>query len=139
MLNKGGILAVQVPCTKFMPIHTEINKLTATEKWKNYFVDMASTYSILTAEFYYNTLCNLPVAIDLWETRYFHIMKTHADIVKWFSGSGLRPYLDFIKDSDMTAEFLNDYENALKSAYPVQPDGKILFPFTRIFFVAQNS
>ena len=138
MLNKGGVLAVQVPYTEFMPINTEIKKLTTTEKWKNYFTDMTSTHSIHTANSYYNMLCNLSEDIDLWETRYFHVMNTHADIVKWYSSTGLRPYSNCLKDSNTNAEFINEYENALKAAYPVQSNGKILFPFTRIFFIAKN-
>ena len=138
MLNEGGVLAVQVPCVKYMPMHTELKKLIATDKWKNQFVDMASAYSIHTADFYYNLLCNLTMEIDLWETHYYHIMNTHSDIVKWYSGSGLRPYLDCLKDNSMNTEFLNEYEDSLKVTYPVQSDGKILFPFTRIFFMARK-
>ena len=139
ILNKGGVLAVQVPCTKYMPMHTEIVKITSTDKWKNYFANMANTYSIHTADFYYNIICNLTKEIDLWQTDYYHIMNAHSDIVKWFSGSGLRPYLDCLKDDDIKTEFLKEYENALQNKYPIQSDGKILFPFTRIFFIAVKS
>ena len=139
MLNNGGVLAVQVPCTKYMPMHTEVVKLTSTDKWKNYFKNMANTYSIHTADFYYNILCGLTREIELWQTDYYHIMKTHSDIVKWFSGSGLRPYLDCLKDNEVKTEFLKEYEKAIKNTYSVQSDGKILFPFTRIFFIAVKS
>ena len=141
MLNKGGILAVQVPCTKYMPVHTELKKLTSNEKWKNHFatvLNSPSMYTVYTADFYYNLLCNLTTEIDLWETQYFHIMDTHADIVKWYSGSGLRPYLDCLKDNTVNTAFVKEFENALKDAYIVQTNGKILFPFTRIFFIAKN-
>jgi trans-aconitate 2-methyltransferase len=65
-------------------------------------------------------------------------MNTHSDIVKWYSGTGLRPYLDCLKDNSVNTEFVKEYENALKKAYPIQSDGKVLFPFTRIFFTAKN-
>ena len=138
MLNKDGVLAVQVPCTMYMPIHTELKKLISIDKWKSHFTNMASTNSIHAADFYYNSICHLTSEIDLWETRYFHIMNTHADIVKWYSGSGLRPYLDCLKNASANAEFISEYENALKDAYPIQSNGKILFPFTRIFFIVKN-
>ncbi|MCL2343464.1 MAG: methyltransferase domain-containing protein [Firmicutes bacterium] len=139
MLNRGGILAVQVPCTKYMPIHTELEKLTSTDQWKPHFSNMASTYSVHTVDFYYDLLCRLTPDIDLWETNYFHIMNTYSDIVKWYSGSGLRPYLDCLTDAKINAEFVKEYENALKDTYPIQADGRILFPFTRIFFIAKKS
>jgi trans-aconitate 2-methyltransferase len=118
-----------------MPSHTELVKLISSEKWKNRFACLGLTYLTCSAEFYYDIICGLTDEIDLWETRYFHVMNTHADIVKWFSGTALRPYLDCLED---TSEFLAAYENALKEAYPVQPDGKILFPFTRIFFTVKK-
>ena len=138
MLSKGGVLAVQVPCTQDMPIHTELEKLISTDAWKNRFADMTSAYSTHTVDFYYRILCGLTAEIDLWETQYFHIMNSHADIVKWYSGSGLRPYLDCLQDSSAQAEFIQEYESALENVYPLQPDGRILFPFTRIFFIAKN-
>jgi len=138
MLNKGGLLAVQVPCTKYMPIHIELEKLATSTAWRKRFIDMASTYSVHTADFYYDLLCKLTTEIDLWETHYFHVMNTHSEILEWYSGSGLRPYLDCLKDDGLRTEFLEEYEDALKSAYPVQADGRILFPFTRIFFLVRS-
>lgn len=40
--------------------------------------------------------------------------------------------------SQEQADFLNDYKTSLKKVYPLQKNNKILFPFTRIFFTAQN-
>lgn len=138
MLNNNGVLAVQVPCTKHMPIHTELIKLISIEKWKIHYSSFVEGYSKHTADFYYDILCDLTKEIDLWETRYFHIMNTHSDIVKWYSGSGLRIYLDCLKDEELNADFIRDYEDTLKCAYPIQSDGRILFPFTRIFFMAKK-
>lgn len=134
-LNKGGVLAVQVPYITQMPLQIELMNLVLTDKWKSRFADMASTYTSHPPDFYYDLLCNLTPEFDVWETRYFHVMFTHADMVKWFSGTGLRTYLDCLTNS-MKAEFCKEYEDALKKVYPVQADGKILFPFTRIFFTA---
>jgi trans-aconitate 2-methyltransferase len=138
MLNSNGILAVQVPCTEYMPVHTELEKLAASDAWKNRLVGMSSSYSVHAADFYYNILSGLTMGIDLWVTDYFHIMNSHGDIVNWYSGSGLRPYLDCLADGEAQAAFRQESEDALKAQYPVQPDGKILFPFTRIFFIVKN-
>ena len=138
MLSPGGVLAVQVPCVKYMPIDTELKKLIITDKWRDYFENMVSTYSIHTADFYYDILCDFTTELDLWETHYFHVMNTHADIVKWYSGAGLRPYLACLKDDSLEVEFCKEYESALASVYPIQPNGKILFPFTRIFFTLKK-
>ena len=138
LLKEGGAFAAQIPDTDQMPSHTELMKLVSAPKWKSRFTDMAPAHLTRPAAFYYDNLCGLTGEIDLWETRYFHLMNTHAEIVKWYSGSGLRPYLDCLKDSAVKTEFIKEYENALKIAYPIQSDGRILFPFTRIFFIAIN-
>ena len=141
MLNKGGVLAVQVPSTVNMPIHIELQKLIKTDKWKNLFEEKISqnNYRAENAEYFYNIICGLSAEVDLWETRYFHVMYTRADIVKWWSSTGLWPYLECFGDDDEGRQsFLADYEAALKESYAVQSDGKVLFPFTRIFFMVVN-
>ena len=137
MLNENGVLAAQVPCTKHMAVQIELDKLASTAKWKPLFADVSS-HSAYSAETYYDILCGLTPDIDLWETRYFHVMQSHSDIVNWYSGTGLRPYLDCLDGGALAAEFLADFEAALKIAYPIQADGKVLFPFTRIFFMAKK-
>ena len=120
-----------------MPVQVELRKLSGTAPWSARFANLTISHSSHTADFYYDILCHLTAEIDLWETRYFHLMNSHSDIVKWYSGSGLRPYLDRLTDQPSRTEFVNSYENMLKGVYPVQADGRILFPFTRIFFMAR--
>ena len=138
MLNKGGILAVQVPYTNGLPTQSELVKLISCEKWKNYYTDFMEGYTIYSPDFYFDTLSRLTKDIDIWETKYIYIMNSHADIVKFYSGSALRDYLDRLKNETQTADFLSDYENALKPVYAARPDGRVLFPFTRIFFIARK-
>ena len=138
MLNDGGVLAVQIPDTGQMPLHVELIRLASSDTWKDRFEGLASMYSVHDAYFYYATLCRLASSLDLWETRYFHVMDDHAAIVTWNSGSGLRTYLDCLTDDESRREFLNQYETLLKDAYPVQPDGRVLLPFHRVFFMATH-
>lgn len=138
LLCDNGTLAVQVPCTKNMPIHTELQKLIHTEKWESAFQSVSSNYSIHTADFYYDILSGISNSIDLWETNYYHIMNDHAEIVRWYSGSGLRPYLDCFAEESEKNQFLAEYESLLKHAYPLQKDNKVLFPFHRIFFTVNK-
>jgi len=138
-LQPGGVLAVQVPNPGKMPIHVELKKLSASEEWKDHFAALSSTYSLHTEHAYYDMLCGLTGCIDLWVTNYCHVMDNHAQIVKWYSGAGLRPYLDCLTDENTRNAFLQDYEHGLRRSHPAQKDGKILFPFTRIFFVAKNN
>jgi trans-aconitate 2-methyltransferase len=49
----------------------------------------------------------------------------------------LRPYLDALDDAGRKG-FLAAYSERIAAAYPPQPDGKTLFPFRRIFIVAER-
>ncbi|MCL2849232.1 MAG: methyltransferase domain-containing protein, partial [Micrococcales bacterium] len=135
LLNPGGVLAVQVPSTEHMPIRTALVELLSRARWRTRFDDVTSTYP-RTREFYYDVLCTLTSAIELWVTDYMHVMPSHEALVQWYSGSALRPYLDHLGD-DERAGFLAEYHDLLVPAYPRQRDGNILFAFHRIFFTAQ--
>ena len=137
MLDTGGVLAVQVPNTAKMPVHLALQTLVQSERWRKRLsdVDMHSTFS---AAYYYDILSNITDDIDLWETDYYHVMENHNAIVQWYSSTGLRPYLSRLDSLDDQADFLDEFEKALKIAYPDQNDGLVLFPFTRIFFLARR-
>ncbi|HOJ80274.1 MAG TPA: hypothetical protein PLG72_05430 [Clostridiales bacterium] len=62
-------------------------------------------------------------------------MKSYNDILEWYRGTGLRPYLNVL-DDEMQADFENDIMERLRKSYPVQKNGEIIFRFPRFFFVA---
>jgi trans-aconitate methyltransferase len=53
-------------------------------------------------------------------------------------GTGLRPFLQPLDDAERTA-FLARYTGAIEATYPALPDGTVLLPFPRLFFVALRS
>ena len=70
------------------------------------------------------------------ETTYFHVMPSHQSIVEWYKGTGLRPYLAQLSEDESLA-FQHDLLQAIEREFPLQPDGRILFPFPRLFFTAR--
>jgi trans-aconitate 2-methyltransferase len=56
--------------------------------------------------------------------------------VAWYRGSGLRPYLEALPRDSLRDAFCADFLAGVTRAYPAQPDGRVLFPFQRIFIVA---
>ncbi len=136
MLNQNGVLAVQIPYVKEMPIHKIIMDQTSRPKWSEYFRHLSTSYQLYSPEFYYDVLSGITQDIDLWETRYFHIMNGYDDILQWFTSTGLRPYLECLHDEIKIMEFKNDILAEIRHNYTTYRDGKILFPFHRIFFTA---
>ena len=137
LLNSQGILAVQVPNTEKMPVHIALQSLIQSGRWQAKLQGI-DTHSMFSATYYYDILSKLSDDVDLWETDYYHVMENHRSIVQWYSSTGLRPYLNRLESIGDQTDFLDDFEKALQEAYPIQDDGSVLFPFTRIFFLAKK-
>jgi len=74
-------------------------------------------------------------SIDLWETRYFHLLDGEDAVFRWSMGTGLRPFASAL-DEPLRAEFLEQCRRLLGAAYPMRPNGKTIHRFLRLFLVA---
>jgi len=135
-LKPGGILAVQVPCNYEEPIHHIITELVASPEWKEKFSLPRIFYTLTTGE-YYDLLSELATELTFWQTTYFHVMKSHEDIVAWYRSTGLRPYLEELSEEDKIV-FENEVLTEVRKAYPKQKNGDILFRFPRLFFTVRK-
>ena len=73
--------------------------------------------------------------MDLWRTTYFHRLRSHGELLEWYRGTGLRPYLAALSPEEGAA-FEREIYAELVRAYPRQRNGEILFRFPRLFFTA---
>lgn len=135
-LEPGGALAFQMPANPEAPAHEAMRELTATARWRGAFAAPPREWSVLSAEAYYDLLAPHAARIDLWLTDYIQVMDGPDAIVAWYQGTGLRPYLDALPNEPARAGFLADYGALITVAYPSRPDGKVLFPFRRLFAIA---
>lgn len=135
LLKRNGILAVQIPMNFNEPIHIIISELAASEKWKKYFNNPRFFYTMSPGE-YFDILSETADEFHIWETVYYHVMRSHHDILEWYRGTGLRPYLDILPD-DKKAEFEAEVMENLIRGYPKQNNGDIIFRFPRFFFTAK--
>lgn len=134
ILKDGGILAVQTPMNYKEPIHMIIAELTSSAKWKDKFAKPRVFYNLTQGE-YFDLLSEVSSDFSIWETVYCHRMTSHNSIMEWYKGTGLRPYLEALNESD-AKEFENDVYNEVVKAYPKQINGEIIFKFPRFFFTA---
>jgi len=132
-LRPGGVLAVQMPSNAEEPSHRRMRELPGP--WTSALREVAAATPVQAPAFYYDLVAREAAAVDLWQTRYEHVMDSAADIVAWVRGAGLRPYLDALSPSMQTG-YLEAYERAIDDAYPARADGRRLFSFPRLFLVA---
>jgi trans-aconitate 2-methyltransferase len=50
----------------------------------------------------------------------------------------MKPYLDSLPTDESRDEFEREVLSECKAAYPLQRDGRILYPFKRLFFIARK-
>lgn len=132
----GGVLAVQVPFNADAPAQQAMRDLAAGPRFRHRLVDGVRAWHVHAREFYYDALCAMSSRIDLWETEYVHVLPDARAIVEWYRGTGLRPFLDALGNDEDREAFLGEYLAAVQKAYPPRPDGRILFPFRRLFLIA---
>jgi len=150
-LAPGGVLALQVPQNFDKPSHVEMRAAAQDGPWAQ---KLAGVFQprLLTAHDYARALAPLSgkkdggkkdggktdATLDIWSTAYLHILEGDDAVLKWISGSALRPYFARL-DAEERRGFEANLGARLKRAYPPESDGRTYFPFHRLFVVAAKS
>lgn len=142
-LAPGGYLAVQMPLSWGQPSHRLMRETLANggpdgstlgtpalrksvgRKW------------VEDTEVYFSLLSTFASSLDIWETEYLQILSGEDPVLEWVRGTGLRPILQGLPEDELRT-FLTSYRRRLNEAYPRQNEGHTLFPFRRLFIVAQK-
>ncbi len=133
----GGALAIQVPANLDAPAHRAMRDLAGSAAWRPLFPPAGvREWHVHGARFYYDCLAPAAVRLDIWATEYIQVMESAAAIVDWYRGTGLRPWLDALARDEDRELFLTQYRALIAQAYPPAADGRVLFPFRRLFLVA---
>lgn len=141
-LSPGGCLAVQMPLSWDLPSHQLMRStLENTGPCAAPIGDAAVLAAVrrrwvMDAEAYYDLLSPLARRLDIWETEYLQVLAGKDAVLEWVKGTGLRPILNGLDEADRRV-FLDSYRQALRNAYPQRPGGLTLYPFRRLFIVAQ--
>lgn len=132
----GGALAVQLPAHLHSPLHRHILEVAARPAWADTLRNVGHGIVAHDAGFYYDVLAPLAARVDLWETEYGHVMDGPDAILTWIRGTGLRPFLAALPDDAARGRFEAELLERVAASYPRRRDGRVLFPFRRLFFVA---
>lgn len=129
-----GVLAVQVPANNTSALHQAVLSVAGRKEWGT--SGSAEQLNYRPATYYYEILQQMTSTFDIWETTYYHILASHTALIDWYRSTGLRPFLEALPDAKSRLAFEDAVLSECLDAYPAQSDGKIVFPFRRIFFVA---
>lgn len=138
-LTPGGVIAVQMPMAHETPHHTLMRETAQDGPWAGRLAGVGTIAPLLGAEAYYDLLARDCGDIDIWSTRYLHVLGGADAVLEWMKGTALRPYLSALaEDPAMGAAFLSALGARLAEAFPPRPDGATLLPFPRLFLAARR-
>ncbi len=104
LLETDGLLAVQVPNNGESPLPQAVRGALRTARWRGVF-PMELERFFKPPDYYYRLLSPLSPDVCLWETTYYHILDSIADIMEWHRGTFLRQYLDQLQDIQTKRDF----------------------------------
>lgn len=135
LLTPGGVLAVQMPGQGLAPSHAVLRQVAA-RLFPDHFDFADWQPPVAMPEDYWRMLSPLG-QVAAWETTYLHALPAQAEghpVRSFTESTAMRPFLQRLTGPE--AESLRaGYDLGLEAAYPRQPDGGVLMPFRRVFFV----
>jgi trans-aconitate 2-methyltransferase len=136
-LAPRGVLALQVPQNFDQPSHVEMRAAAQDGPWA---AKLAGVFQplLLNASDYARALAPLGARLDIWSTAYLHVLEGEDAVLKWISGSALRPYFARLSAEERVG-FEANLATRLKRAYRPESDGRTYFPFHRLFVIAAKS
>jgi len=140
-LAPDGWLAVQVPGNQAAPTHALLGELVSAPRWAGRLAPGEDTVldpdAVLDPAGYLDVLTRAGLSADAWETTYLHVLSGVDPVLRWVSGTVLRPVLARLSPGDAD-EFTAEYADALRAAYPPRADGRTVLPFRRVFAVGHR-
>lgn len=137
VLAPKGVLAVQMPRQFNAASHRFLRDIAAAMFPDRF--DFGQYRPPVAPALAYHDMLAPYGRVSAWETEYVQRLDPVEEghpVRAFTSSTAMRPFVDKMTDAE-TAQFVQAYDSALASAYPVQADGAVLFPFRRTFFVLE--
>lgn len=141
LLAPDGCLAVQMPQSWPLPSHRLMRETLARGGPEGSALGSPALREALDHIWvqeparYFDLLSPHAQHIDIWETDYLQVLEGENPVLEWVSGTGLRPVLNGLDDTDRS-RFLEVYASRLRETYPKRANGQTLYPFRRLFIIA---
>ncbi len=131
----GGALAVQIPTHFESPLHLRMRQIALDARWRDRMGGAINSVVEETPAYYYDLLAPRCSRLEMWQTEYIHVMDSTAAILEFIRGTGLRPYLEALGNELDQELYVRLLAGEIAHDYPQRSDGKVLFPFRRLFFI----
>lgn len=135
-VQPGGALAFQMPARAYSKIHQLILEVADEPEWIQRMGAARQGFTLERPGFYYDLLAGVAAKLEMWETEYCHVMPDRDAIIQWVSGTAVLPFLEALDSEAERQRFIVQLSARVEQAYPLQQDGKVLFPFRRLFLIA---
>ena len=132
----GGALAVQMPNNFHSPAHQAMKKVGADSRWAGRLDGAAEKIHVEPISFYYDVLRKMAAAVNFWETEYLQIVEGPRAVLEWLRSTAMRGYLERLGDDGERKRFEDLCLREFECAYPPDDEGKVLFPYKRMFLIA---
>jgi trans-aconitate 2-methyltransferase len=135
LLAPGGVLAVQMPGQGLAPSHALLRE-TAARLLPDHFDFADYRPPVAMPDDYWRMLSPFGQAMA-WETTYLQHLPPQAEghpVRAFTESTAMRPFVQRLTEAE-AAQLRSAYDLALEVAYPRLPDGGVLMPFRRVFFV----
>ena len=138
LLNKlrpAGVLAMQIPRHFESASHLGLKEVILQGEWRAKLEPLLLA-PVPSPETYWRWLSPHARDLDLWETIYLQVLDGNDPVVNFMRGTALRPFLSALSEKDR-GKFIEEFARRMAAAYPPQANGQTLFPFRRLFLIAQ--
>jgi len=131
LVHEGGTMAIGMPNVNDMGIQLATDRAAKI----HHVHGMKNDLTMMDLPDYYDYMVPYFQDMDFFEKHYYHILPSHEHIIEWYSCTGMKPYLDAIGNPDTIKSFKKTILDDIKKCYPSMADGRVLFPFRRLFMI----
>jgi trans-aconitate 2-methyltransferase len=136
-VRPGGFLAIQMPRNFNAPSHTTIVETIEQGPWRARLEPVLRREPVAAPGEYWRMLKDRAARLEIWETEYLQVLTGENPVAEYTKGTWLKQFLDRLQEPERSA-FEADYRRRVAAWYPPEADGRTLFPFRRLFIVAQR-
>jgi trans-aconitate 2-methyltransferase len=137
-LAPGSWMAVQLPGNFETASHASVRALARREPYAKIMSDIPFRVGavVQSPTQYANLLMDAGCKVDVWESTYLHQLTGEHPVLEWITGTALVPVRERLDDAGWE-QFRRELIPLLDDAYPPRADGTTIFPFRRVFLVAE--